>query len=169
MKVKCSNCNVTYDIPDEKIPEKGVVTKCKNCQNMLTIKKDNKYKELDEFKQKETSTDQNKKEEKQSETTFSPKKVNSGIKSSIKKYVIEKFEDFLVASVVLIFIACIFGCISFFGLWNGTILGGMLAFAIVIPTFGFIFTIIDMKESLQKIVYHFEKSATELNQSDDKA
>ena len=38
MKIKCSKCNVIYNVDESKIPAKGAVTRCKKCQNEILIK-----------------------------------------------------------------------------------------------------------------------------------
>ena len=41
MKIQCSKCSATYNIPDEKIPPKGAKAKCKKCGNTILLKKEN--------------------------------------------------------------------------------------------------------------------------------
>jgi len=47
MKIQCEGCNAVYDIKDDKIPEKGISTKCKKCGNSIRVEKnqDNSSKE----------------------------------------------------------------------------------------------------------------------------
>lgn len=39
MRVICSNCRATYDVPDERIPEKGMRVRCSKCQFVFEVKR----------------------------------------------------------------------------------------------------------------------------------
>ncbi|KPJ72821.1 hypothetical protein AMJ52_05145, partial [candidate division TA06 bacterium DG_78] len=40
MIVECSHCHRKYNVDDNKIPAAGVKVRCKQCQNIIVIKKE---------------------------------------------------------------------------------------------------------------------------------
>ena len=61
MKIECPKCKAAYKVDDTKLPDKGVLVKCKKCQNQFFVKKEttlivDPIEEVDEIIEYDTET-----------------------------------------------------------------------------------------------------------------